>query len=869
MKNFRRLLIAGLILASSSTLFGQANDCGEEENVCTQPDFTITSDVTTDLVEDFGSGTGSNPSTNPNAVPGNSGCLLSGETSSTFMLINVVSDGVLEWSIGSDGSTGCYDWIMWPYQTDGTTCAQLQAGTLPPVACNWNGWCEGFTGMADPGNMPAGADQSNFEYGLNVSAGDQFLLCLSNFSFQDLDVSINFFGSADVSCDGFTQDQTICKGDVADVSIVTSGFTNPTYSWNTTNGIISDPAAGPDFQISPNVTTDYEVTISENGFATVVEFTITVFDNVDPDAGIDMDGCFGSQIALVGSVSDPMNNYSWTFEGPSGTPAPPNLLFTPGNTSLTPTIQSNYPGSYNLILTEDNGVCPALTDTAVITFHEVSQTLTATDPLCADSCNGTITSTSATAIEYSTDGVTWVTGNVFTDLCDGNYTIYVKDQYGCESDDDIVLTDPLAVILTVSNDTTICENGTATLSANAINGNTFEYHWGHTGDLAGTQIENPMVNTLYTVYAENENGCVSNTLDIDVNLHPPLNVTISANDTICPSDPSTITVIANGGIGAPYTYNWYSPNGANPSGTNSLTVNPIMDTWYYIEVTDGCETSPDTVSTLIKMAPMPNVDFTADTTEACEPGEFRLSNQTDPALSENITWKISDGQEFVNIPILDIEIDEPGYYDVRLIVETNKGCVDSLEKPNFFVVHENPIAQFTNSPVNPTMFNPIAELNNLSVGGYTYEWDFGPTANPATSSEFEPTVTYPDAVTGVYPVQLIVTSEFNCKDTVEMNIEVIPELLLYVPNSFTPDGDTYNEVFSFVIDGIDIGSGFEMTIFDRWGEVVWQTNEPTGTWDGKYKGKLVETGTYVWTLTAKDVVNDKKYYFNGHLNVLY
>lgn len=869
MRNCIKYLSAIAFTAVASISFGQANDCGEEDNVCTQPDFTITSDVSTDLVEDFGSGTGSNPSTNPNALPGNSGCLLSGETSSTFMLINVVSDGVLEWSIGEDNSTGCYDWIMWPYQTDGTTCDQLQAGTLPPVACNWNGACEGFTGMANPGNMPPGAEQSSWEYGLDVQAGDQFLLCLSNFSFQDLDVSINFFGSADVSCDAFTADQTICKGDVADVSIVVSGFVNPTYTWNTTNGVISDPATGPDFQVSPNVTTDYEVYLSEGGLTDTVEFTITVFDNVDPDAGLDLDGCFGGQIALNGSVSDPANTYGWTFEGPAGTPAPPNLVFTPNSSSLTPSIQANYPGAYNVILTEDNGVCPALSDTAVVTFHEVSQNLTSTNPLCADSCNGTITSTSATAIEYSIDGMNWVAGNVFSDLCDGNYTIHVRDQYGCEANDDIVLTDPLAIVLTVSNDTTICENGTVTLNASAINGNTFNFHWGHTADLNGTQMENPLVNTQYTVYAESDNGCISNTLDIDVSMHPPLDLSISVNDTICPTDPSTITVVANGGIGAPYTYNWYAPGGVNPAGTNSLTVNPSTDTWYYIEVTDGCETSPDTVSTLIKMADMPTVDFVADTTQACEPGSFRLSNLTEAHLSENITWKISDGQELINLPIIDIEIQEPGLYDVELIIETSRGCMDSITKPNYLWVHENPIAQFTNSPVNPTMFNPIAEMTNLSVGGFTYEWDFGPLANPVTSTEYEPTVTYPDAVTGVYPVQLIVTSEYNCKDTVEMDIEVIPELLLYVPNAFTPDGDTYNEVFSFVIDGIDIGSGFEMIIFDRWGEIVWQTNDPTGTWDGKYKGKLVETGIYVWTLTAKDVVNDRKYYFNGHLNVLY
>ncbi len=149
-------LLLGLFVSA------QPNDCIDAVPGCTTPSFAIAPNNPATNIVDFTSGSISNPSTNPNTVPGNLGCLLSGETSSTFITISVVTSGTLAWSIiGPSG--GCFDWIMWPYVNPTVTCGGITGNTISPVACNWNGMCNGNTGMAPAGSLPPGGDQSSYE----------------------------------------------------------------------------------------------------------------------------------------------------------------------------------------------------------------------------------------------------------------------------------------------------------------------------------------------------------------------------------------------------------------------------------------------------------------------------------------------------------------------------------------------------------------------------------------------------------------------------------------------------------------------------------------------------------------------------------
>jgi gliding motility-associated-like protein len=98
-------------------------------------------------------------------------------------------------------------------------------------------------------------------------------------------------------------------------------------------------------------------------------------------------------------------------------------------------------------------------------------------------------------------------------------------------------------------------------------------------------------------------------------------------------------------------------------------------------------------------------------------------------------------------------------------------------------------------------------------------------------------------------------------------VRIQNDVILYAPNTFTPDNDNLNNEWRVHISGVDIFN-FNLTIFNRWGELIWESNDPDASWDGTYGGKLVETGTYVWTIRAEDAENDNNYEFNGFVNVI-
>lgn len=837
---------------------------------CTTPSFAINGVQPPYNILDF---TGaSNPSTNPNPAPGNSGCLLSGETVSTFITISVVSSGTLEWSIQGTQS-GCFDWIMWPYTPAGMgggtspTCGQLQAGTLPPVACNWNGACGGFTGMAAPGNLPTGASQLDFEYPLNVTAGQTFLLCLSNYSFTNQNVNLNFFGTADVSCTPSVTDQTICKGDSAQVSLNTAGIVSPIFAWTPSTGI-DDPNNGPDFMIFTDTTQTYQVHITDGAstFDTTLTFTITVVSPPTPNAGVDQLVCQGSPAQFNSTPSDPADSLTWSFTGPSGTPAPPNAVFTPNKHAEDPTVQVNYSGTYTFILAEDNGVCPAVKDTVIITFSNPQQTYTKTNPLCANSCDGSITINCPGAVSYSINGGAWVASNVFTNLCAGNYAISSKTAGGCTvTTNNVTLTAPPAVTVDAGINQTICVNGTTTIQANATGGTAYAFHWSHTSDTNALQSVTPTASpTYYYVIAENQAGCFSTKDSVQIDWSPLLTASISPNDTICPSDTSQLAVwnIA-GGQGA-YSFAWYDAFGNLLSNNDTVKVTPSVNSTYFVHITDTCTTPELVMQVQVIMAPVPSVSFFVDTAEQCPPATFTFVNTS--TYSSQTYWMFNNGLSFSNLDTVTFTETEPFSYNARLVVVSNQGCKDTLSKNQYFTVFPAPDANFYFTPQQPTMFDAEVTFTDHSSNANHYQWTFTD-GTPASSSKEEEIVNFPDGEVGDYPVYLTVWSDFGCYDSTKQVIHVISDIIFYAPNTFTPDGDEFNALWRVYVQGIDIYN-FELIVYNRWGEIMWESHNPEASWNGTYGGKIAPDGTYIWVMKAKDITSDKKVEYKGHLNIL-
>lgn len=170
-----------------------AGDCPTAIPICTINNFSIDPNGFGTMNE-LCIGCVSNPSVNPSSA--NSGCLLSGELNSTWFSITVVASGTMNFSFGTPGPANCYDWAMWNY-TNAATCTAIANNALAPVRCNWNGACNSYTGI---GPTPPGGNASNFEPTMNVVAGQQFILCFSNYSSAVTNVPIAFTGTSNIDC---------------------------------------------------------------------------------------------------------------------------------------------------------------------------------------------------------------------------------------------------------------------------------------------------------------------------------------------------------------------------------------------------------------------------------------------------------------------------------------------------------------------------------------------------------------------------------------------------------------------------------------------------------------------------------------------
>jgi len=144
----------------------------------------------------------------------------------------------------------------------------------------------------------------------------------------------------------------------------------------------------------------------------------------------------------------------------------------------------------------------------------------------------------------------------------------------------------------------------------------------------------------------------------------------------------------------------------------------------------------------------------------------------------------------------------------------------------------------------------------------TWSWNFGDTK---TSTLQNPTHSYNDA--GLFDVMLAVSNQYGCVDTVRKTITIKEEFAFYVPNAFTPNGDGKNETFSGV--GTDIGD-YEMLIFDRWGELIYKTNDYNQPWDGKmkHKGDILLEDVYVYRISVSEQENKKQHTYQGNVTLV-
>ena len=280
---------------------------------------------------------------------------------------------------------------------------------------------------------------------------------------------------------------------------------------------------------------------------------------------------------------------------------------------------------------------------------------------------------------------------------------------------------------------------------------------------------------------------------------------------------------------------------------------------YTITVRDsnGCE-STKTVS--VNSYPAPLANFSSDSVCLGLPSRFIDQSSVSSGSITNWEWNLPGNP---SVPNPSYGFPSSGNFPVKLTITSDLGCVDDTIIN--VVVNPLPTANFSFSPTEIYTFDPDVCFTNNSTGAVAYVWDFDFSGTTGSSTATSPcTVKFPTDQEKTYRVKLIAISDEGCLDSTFLEVSILNEFILYVPNSFTPNEDNRNDEFEIITAGID---SYEIVVFNRWGETLFNSADPFDSWDGKHKGAFVPSGTYVYKIRVKGENGQAKEVI-GHINLL-
>jgi gliding motility-associated-like protein len=308
--------------------------------------------------------------------------------------------------------------------------------------------------------------------------------------------------------------------------------------------------------------------------------------------------------------------------------------------------------------------------------------------------------------------------------------------------------------------------------------------------------------------------------------------------------------------------------------TFSTTHDTMQQLLLYVMTEDGnaCPFVDDLLT--IRVHPIPHVTVTPDDPNGCNPHAVTFNtvfnNKVNPATA-TYAWDFGDGATgLVQNPVHSYT--KEGVSNVSLKVTSDRGCDSSVGLQ--VEVYPNPQADFTPNPNNyTTAALPRFKFINQSIvsnvlGSYLdkHEWDFGdPNSNTDTSTEHSPMFYYPGD-TANYQVWLKVTTNYGCTDSTMRLVRIGPDILVFIPNAFTPGkgGPSKNEDFNVVASGFKT---YNMMIFNRWGEIIFESNDINKGWDGTFNGADCQQDVYAYSLKVTSL-NDESYEYSGVIHLL-
>jgi gliding motility-associated-like protein len=566
---------------------------------------------------------------------------------------------------------------------------------------------------------------------------------------------------------------------------------------------------------------------------------------------------------LVGTISSQdftdLNDGSFIGQFPAGTFTNNTVYFTPI------TMYDETTGTYSF--TNFIGMCYDLGPTYTYTYlpeiiegtstpNCAGQTLTVDFSGGAPELLGTsFTATNLTpANAFFVDDVAPNNGTIVVGgLLDGDIVTYtIEDQYGCPY---IYTSAPFTgpAIPTITNQNPLCvADAPVQLNATPAGGT-----WSGVG-VSATGLFNPTTAGVGPeVISYTPAGCAL-TGNLTITVYGPLDATIVNPGSLCSdANPITLTAASPGGT-------WSGVGITNPAtGAFSPSIVGAPTTTITYTILGNCG---DTDTQTITVNPLPVVSFTADVTSGCAPLNVTLTNTSMP-LGNGCTWWVDGVPSGNNCASLNYTFNTQGCYDIMLSTTDGNGCSSNASIVDYICVSQQPVSTFSWSPIAPNVGNTTVQFINYSLGAVSYDWTI---MDMYYLNSTEPVFTFPNEGPGDYDVCLLVTNADGCTDLSCGTVVVSDEFTIFVPNCFTPNTDGRNELFKPSIRGESLIQTYEFQIFNRWGDVLFKTNDINDGWYGEVEGGeyFASDAVYSWKIKILPKDGLEPFEQTGHLTVI-
>ncbi|NTW32882.1 MAG: PKD domain-containing protein [Bacteroidetes bacterium] len=413
---------------------------------------------------------------------------------------------------------------------------------------------------------------------------------------------------------------------------------------------------------------------------------------------------------------------------------------------------------------------------------------------------------------------------VATPLGTTTYIVTITDGSICSDLDTVIVTVLPVIVANAGADDTICPGGSIQLNA----GGGTVYNWFPATDLDATDIYNPVstpYSTItYTVTVSDDNGC-SATDNITVNVIQSVSAAFSFS-SVCYADSVVFTDVSASAAGNIINWNWNFGDGSSISTSQNphhlYNAAGSYEVKLVVSNDIGCS---DSLIQIITVNDSPLPAFNKSDTVGCAPLSISFSDIT--SIQHTRLWDfgnpISGQNNTSTIQNPTHVFTQVGTYYVKLKVTSASGsCSDSIIQA--IHVYPKPDAQFTESH-NPVDVNSVVTFNNTSTDASIWNWNFG---NGQTSNVENPTTLF--SYSGYYTVTLLALNAWGCFDTASISINVAEDADLYFPNVFTPNNDRLNDLFEII--NIEKHPSNHLYIYNRWGKLVYNTENYQNDWDG-------------------------------------